>query len=104
MEIFDLLNLSAEGYENRNVNVFYHNDLFKARVIALDAGGKIPERKMESYVLFYVVRGEVLLWKNGESSPLRENQVFISEPALIALESVSGARLMGVQIRTQNLE
>jgi hypothetical protein len=24
MEIFDLLNLSAEGYENRNVNVCKH--------------------------------------------------------------------------------
>lgn len=102
MEIFDLLNLSAEGYENRNVNVFFQNDLFKTRVIALEPGGKIPECKMESYVMFYVVRGEVLLRKNGESSPLREGQVFISEPALIAMESVSGARLMGVQIRTQN--
>ena len=101
MEIFDLLHLSAEGYENRNVNVFYHNDLFKARVIALEPGGEIPECKMESYVMFYVVRGEVLLWKNGESSPLREGQVFISEPALISMTSVSGARLMGVQIKTQ---
>lgn len=101
MEIFDLLNLSAESYENRNVNVFFQNDLFKARVIALEPDGKIPECKMESFVMFYVVRGEVLLRKNGESSPLREGQVFISEPALIAMESVSGARLMGVQIRTQ---
>ena len=101
MEIFDLLNLSAESYENRNVNVFFQNDLFKARVIALEPDGKIPECKMESYVMFYVVRGEVLLRKNGESTPLREGQVFISEPALIAMESVSGARLMGVQIRTQ---
>ena len=104
MEIFDLQNLSAEGYENRNVNVFYQNELFKARVIALDPGGKIPECRMESYVMFYVVSGEVLLRKNGESSPLREGQVFISEPALISMESTNGARLMGVQIRTQNLE
>lgn len=43
MEIFDLLNLSAESYENRNVNVFFQNDLFKARVIALEPDGKIPE-------------------------------------------------------------
>lgn len=103
MEIFDLLNLSAEGYENRNVNVFFQNDLFKARVIALEPGGKIPECKMESYVMFYVVCGEVLLTKNDESSALREGQVFISEPALISMASVSGARLMGVQIRAQKV-
>jgi quercetin dioxygenase-like cupin family protein len=103
MEIYDLLNLSAEGYENRNVNVFFQNDLFKTRVIALEPGGKVPECRMESYVLFYVVRGEVLLNKNGESSPLREGQVFISEPARISMESQAGARLMGVQIKTQNV-
>ena len=32
---------------------------------------------------------------------LKENQVFITEPALLSMESVSGARLMGVQIKTQ---
>jgi hypothetical protein len=102
MEIVDLLNLSAEDYENRNANVFFQNDLFKMRVIVLVAGGKIPECRMESYVLFYVVQGEVLLHKNDESSPLREGQVFISEPALISMESQTGARLMGVQIKTRN--
>ena len=68
----------------------------------LSAGGKIPECRMESYVLFYVVQGEVLLHKNDESSPLREGQVFISEPAMISMESQAGARLMGVQIKTRN--
>ncbi len=101
MEIFDLMRLEAEGYENRNVNVFYKNDLFKTRVIVLEAGGKIPECQMESYVMFYVVKGEVLLKKNGESSSLKENQVFITEPALLSMETTSGARLMGVQIKVQ---
>ena len=90
MEIFDLLRFSAESYENRNVNVFYHNELFKARVIDLEAGGMIPECMMESHVLFYVVCGEVLLQKNGESSPLSEGQVFISGPALIAWNQSPG--------------
>jgi len=101
MEIFDLMRLEAEGYENRNVNVFYKNDLFKTRVIVLEAGGKIPECQMESYVMFYLVMGEVLLKKNGESSILKENQVFITEPALLSMETTSGARLMGVQIKDQ---
>ena len=101
MEIFDLMNLAAQGYENRRVNVFYQNDFFKTRVIVLEAGGKIPACQMDTYVLFYVVKGEVLLKKNEEASVLKENQVFITEPALLAMESKTGARLMGVQIKVQ---
>ena len=99
MAIFDLMRLTAEGYENRSVNVFFQNDLFKTRVIVLEAGGKIPECRMDSFVLFYVVKGEVQLRKNEETSLLSENQVFISEPALISMESLNGARLMGIQIK-----
>ena len=101
MNIIDLMELEAQGYENRAVNVFFQNDLFKARVIVLEAGGKIPECQMESHVMFYVVKGEVLLRKNDESAILKENQVFITEPALLSMESTSGARLMGVQISTR---
>ncbi len=104
MKIFDLMALEAEGYEKRNVNVLFENDSFKTRIIVLDAGGKIPECKMESYVMFYVVKGEVLLRKNDESSILRENQVFITEPALLSMETTEGARLMGVQIKAQTGE
>lgn len=99
MKIFDLMELEAEGYENRNVNVFFKNDLFKTRIIVLKAGGKIPECKMESFVMFYVVKGEVLIKKNDESSILRENQLFITEPSLLSMETTSGARLMGIQIK-----
>lgn len=98
MEIFDLMNLDAADYKNRRVNVFFQNDLFKVRVIELEAGGEIPECQMESYVMFYVVQGEVLLRKNNESSLLKENQVFITEPAMLSMKTISGARLMGVQI------
>ena len=101
MEIFDLMKLEAEGYENRSVNVFFQNDLFKIRVIVLKANGKIPACQMDSYVMFYVVKGEVLLRKNNESSVLKENQVFITEPALLSMETTTGARLMGVQIKTR---
>ena len=100
MEIFDLMNLETEGHENRSVNVFYQNDTFKTRVIVLEAGGKISPCQMETFVMFYVVEGEVVIKKNDESSPLKENQVFITEPALLSMESASGARLMGVQIKT----
>lgn len=63
MEIYDLMSIAAEGYEKRQVNVFFQNDLFKTRVIVLEAGGKIPECQMDSYVMFYVVKGEVLIKK-----------------------------------------
>lgn len=99
MEIFNLMKLDAEGYENRRVNVFFQNELFKTRIIVLEAGEKIPECQMDSYVMFYVVQGEVLLRKNDETSTLNENEVFISEPALLSMETNSGARLMGIQIK-----
>ncbi len=99
METFNLMDLAAQGYENRQVNVFYQNDFFKARVIVLEVGGKIPECKMDTYVMFYVVKGEVLIRKNDETSVLKENQVCIIEPALLSMESKTGARLMGIQIK-----
>jgi hypothetical protein len=100
MKIYDLLDLKAEGYGNRNANVFFENDLLKTRVIVLEPGQRIPECKMDSFVIFYVVKGQVLLKKNEESAVLNENQVFISEPALLSMETTTGARLMGVQIRS----
>ena len=101
MEIYDLMDLEAQGYENRQMNVFYQNDLFKTRVIILEAGGEIPACQMDTYVMFYVVKGEVLLRKNDETTVLKENQVFITEPALLSMKSESGARLMGVQIKAK---
>lgn len=100
MEIFDLMNLKAEGYEKRNVNVFFENDLFKTRVIVLEPEQIIPECMMDSFVMFYVVKGEVLLRKNEESAVLKEGQVFITEPALLSMETNTGARLMGIQIKS----
>ncbi len=101
MKIFDLMNLEAEGYEKRNMNVFFQNDLFKTRVIDLQPGQKIPDCQMDCFVMFYVVKGEVLLRKNDESSKLKEYQVFITEPALISMETSTGAKLMGVQIKNR---
>lgn len=98
MEIFDLMTLEAEGYEKRNVNVFFQNDLFKVRVIVIEAGGVIPTCQMESYVMFFVIEGEVVLRKNDETAILKANQVFITEPAILSMETTAGARLMGIQI------
>ena len=99
MDIFDLASMAAEPHERRNVNVFFQNELLKTRIISLEEGGKIPECVMESYVMFYVVQGEILLTKNSETATLRENQLFISEPATLSMESINGARLLGIQIK-----
>ncbi|NCA99062.1 MAG: hypothetical protein EOM03_05180 [Clostridia bacterium] len=99
LEIFDLLTMSAQSYENRRVNVFYETEQFKTRVINLEPGGEIPQCVMASYVLFYVVSGEIKLSKNGEFAILKEHQVFITEPATLAMESENGARLLGIQIK-----
>ena len=101
MKIFDLMNLEAEGYENRKVNVFFKNDLFKTRMIILKQGQKIPECQMNDFVMFYVVKGEILLRKNDEESILKENHLFITEPALLSMEANTEARLMGIQIKVQ---
>jgi quercetin dioxygenase-like cupin family protein len=99
MKIFDMMNLEAEGYEKRAVNVFFQNEIFKTRVIVLEENGKIPDCQMDSFVLFYVIKGEVTIQMNNEVALLKENQVFITEPALLSMESSTGARLMGVQIK-----
>ncbi|MHB1454281.1 MAG: hypothetical protein ACYCYM_10070 [Saccharofermentanales bacterium] len=38
--------------------------------------------------------------QNDETSVLKENQVLITEPALLSMESKTGARLMGIHIKT----
>jgi hypothetical protein len=57
---------------------------------------------METYVMFLVVEGEVLLKKNNETSVLKKDQVFISEPACLSMKSSKGARLMGIQIKKKD--
>lgn len=99
MEIFDLASMAAEPHERRNVNVFFQNELFKTRIISLEEGGKIPECVMESYVMFLVIKGEVRLNKGTETATLRENQLFISQPATLSMESTNGAKLLGIQIK-----
>jgi len=99
MKIFDLMSLDSESYEKRQKNVFFQNELFKTRTINLKAGESIPDCLMDCFVIFYVIKGEVVLKKNGQEANLKENQVFITEPALLSMKSTSGARLMGIQIK-----
>lgn len=98
MNIYDLTKLELDTKAGGNCGAFYQNDLINARLIVLSAGQKISDANVDSYVMFYVVKGEVTLTRNGEAAALQENQVFITEPAVVSLETAHGARLMGVRI------
>ncbi len=98
MNIYDLNKLELDPNAGGNCQAFYENDLINARIIVLKAGQKISDARVDSYVMFHVLKGEVTLTRNDETAALHENQVFITEPAVVSLETVHGARLMGVRI------
>ena len=98
MDIYDLTRLELDPKAGGSCGAFYQNDLINARLIVLDAGQKISDAQVDSYVMFYVVKGEVTVTRNGETAKLHETQVFITEPAVVSLETAHGARLMGVRI------
>jgi mannose-6-phosphate isomerase class I len=101
MNIFDLSKISAESYDSRSMNVFFKNEFFKTRIIEIEPNGAIPKCQMSAYVIFVCLSGSVVIQKNDEVGHLKCEQVFISDPATIAMESVEGARLLGIQINSQ---
>lgn len=98
MNVYDLTKLELDPNAGGNCGAFFQNDQINARLIVLKAGQRISDSQVNSHVMFYVVKGEVTLKRNEETTMLKENQVFISDPALISLATVDGARLMGVRI------
>ena len=98
MKIFNLGEMAAFPYEQREKNVFYQTEEFKTRIIDLPPGGEMPTCEMASYVIFYVLDGEVRVTANSETVDLKEKQCLISEPATISMITEKGAKLMGVQI------
>ena len=101
MNIYDLTKLELDPKAGGNCGAFFQNDLINARLIVLQAGQKISDAHVDSHVMFYVVKGEVTLTRNGVTAALHENQVFLSEPAVVSLETIHGARLMGIRISTR---
>jgi quercetin dioxygenase-like cupin family protein len=100
MQVFDLRTMVPHPYDEREKNVFYQGPRFKARIIELPAGGGMPTCEMPSYVLFYVIRGEVEVQVNGEVATLREGQCLITEPATVSMKTERGVRMMGIQVAT----
>ena len=55
MQVFNLKEMTSYPYEERDRNVFYKAEEFKARIIELPPGGEMPTCDMASYVIFYVI-------------------------------------------------
>ncbi|MBC8477680.1 MAG: hypothetical protein H8D49_04980 [Dehalococcoidia bacterium] len=98
MKVFNLKEMKAFPYEQRERNVFYQTDEFKTRIIELPPGGKMPTCEMASHVIFYVLDGKVEVTVNSETVVLNEKHCLITEPATISMITESGARLLGIQV------
>lgn len=98
MQIFDLSEIEGFPYEQREKNVFYQADEFKARIIVLPPGGGMPPCEMAQHVIFHVLDGAVQISANTETALLTKNHCLITKPATISMKTKNGARLMGIQI------
>ena len=98
MKVFDLNEITALPYEQRDENVFYQTREFKTRIVELPPGGEMPTCEMASHVIFYVLDGEVKVTVNSETVGLKEKQCLVTEPATLSMTTEKGVRLMGVQI------
>lgn len=81
MQVLDLSATVAHRCSDREKNVFYQSPQFKARIIELLPGGTMPACEMASYVLFYLVRGEVEIQVNRQVASVKEGRCLVSEPA-----------------------
>jgi len=98
LKIFDLKTMVSYPYEEREKNVFYKTKEFKARIIELPPGGKMPTCEMISYVVFYVLKGKAEVKVNREKAVIEEGQCLITEPATLEMKTDNGVKIIGVQI------
>ena len=98
MQVFNLKEMTSYPYEERDKNVFYKAEEFKARITELPPGGEMPTCDMASYVIFYVIEGTAELRVNQEKANIKEGQCFITEPATLSMKTKDGIKIMGIQI------
>ena len=98
MKIFDLKEMRAYPYEEREKNLFYKAEGFKTRIIELPPGGEMSECEMESYVIFNFISGEAEVTVNNKVVRLKEGQCLISDPATLSIKTEKGVKIMGTQI------
>ena len=98
MQVFDCGTMTSYPYEERDKNVFYRSKKFKARIIELTSGGKMPSCEMTSYVIFYVITGTAEVKVNHEKAAIKEGQCLIAEPGTLSMETKNGVKIIGIQI------
>jgi len=98
MKIFDLKKIITHPYEERDRNVFYESERFKARIIKLPAGGGMPTCQMKYYVVFYVMDGIAEVTVNNEKKTISEGQCMVTGPATLSLKTLVGVKIIGFQI------
>jgi mannose-6-phosphate isomerase-like protein (cupin superfamily) len=102
--VFDLKTLPVYPFEQREKNVFFSGAGFKTRIIALPAGGVMPDCQMHAAVIFHVVAGDVEVEVNGEPHQLEEGHCLVGGPGRFSMKTSGGVRLLGVQIQTEKSE
>ncbi len=98
MQVFDLKTKITYPYGERDKNVFYKADEFKARIIELLPGGEMPTCKMASYVIFNVIEGSAEVKVNQEEIHIKEGMCLITEPATLSMRTKDGVKIMGIQV------
>lgn len=99
MKVFDLKAMQAADYAERGKNVFYSVPEFKTRIIALSAGGEMPQCEMASHVVFVVIDGAAIVTVNQEQAQLQAGQCLITEPATLSMKTEKGVKILGIQIK-----
>jgi len=96
---FDLKIMNAYEYDQREQNIFYETPEFKMRIIDLGPGGSIPKCDMAYYVVFFCVEGEAEVEVGPDRINLAPGQGLVTEPAVVAMKTDKGVKLLGIQIR-----
>ncbi|MFO7674715.1 MAG: hypothetical protein R6X12_00140 [bacterium] len=97
-EVFDLKTLPAFPWAERQRNVFHAGPGFKTRIVELAPGETQPACRMESSVIFVLLRGEAQVLVDGAEFALAEERCLVTGPATIEMSTTRGARLLGVQV------
>jgi mannose-6-phosphate isomerase-like protein (cupin superfamily) len=104
MKVFDLRTMEAQPYAQRDKNVFYRVEGFKARIIELPPGGEMPLCEMASHVIFYVVKGSAEVTVNEKMETIEEGQCLITEPATLSMKTKNGVKIMGIQVERNGVK
>jgi len=104
LEVFDFNKIQAYSYAKREKNVLYLEDNFKVRIIQLPPNGEMPECKMTSSVVFFIIEGCAKVTVDKEHKSITKGQCLITKPATLSILTQSGVKIMAIQISPTSME